>query len=129
MVLGGIGDNAFAPETIGEAAARALEHGPDENTPPPVRAFLATWEPALNDPLAIAAVLRRPPNPVFAEADIGAIDAPVAVVNGGNDFVASIGTRLIDALGVEQMLVPGTGHFDLTERHEFRDFAIRFLGN
>lgn len=128
MVLGGIGDNAFAPETIGEAAATALEHGPDEHTPPPVRAFLATWDPALNDPLAIAAVLRRPPNPVFSDADIETIEVPVAVVNGGDDFVASMGARLIDALGVQQTLVPGAAHFDLTARHEFRDFAIRFLG-
>jgi len=127
MVLGGIGDNVFAPETIGEAAARALQDGPDEHTPPPVRAFLDTWDPALNDAFAIAAVLRRPPNPVLNEMAIAAIRAPVAVVNGGADFVASMGTRLIDALGVEQRLLPGVGHFDLTEQHEFRDFAVSFL--
>lgn len=127
MVLGGIGDNAFAPEAIGEAAACALENGPDESTPPPVRAFLATWDPALNDALAIAAVLRRPPNPVLVEADIAAIRAPVAVVNGEADFVANMGTRLIDALGVEQVLLPGVGHFDLTAQTEFRNIAIEFL--
>jgi pimeloyl-ACP methyl ester carboxylesterase len=127
MVLGGIGDNAFAPETIGEAAAHALEHGPDEHTPSPVRAFLDTWNPALNDPLAIAAVLRRPANPVFTEADIAAISKPIAIVNGGADFVASMGTQLLGALGVEQLLLLGVGHFDLTGQHEFRDFAVRFL--
>ncbi|WEK46340.1 MAG: alpha/beta fold hydrolase [Candidatus Andeanibacterium colombiense] len=128
MVLGGIGDNAFAPETIGDAAAAALEHGPTESTPPPVRAFLDTWDPQLNDPLAIAAVLRRPANPVFTEAQIAAIAVPVAVVNGRADFVASMGTRLIDALGVEQVLLPGVGHFDLTARPEFRGIALDFLG-
>jgi pimeloyl-ACP methyl ester carboxylesterase len=128
LVLGGIGDNAFAPETIGDAAARALEEGPDDDTPPPVRAFLATWDPALNDPLAIAAVLRRPANPVFAEADIASIGAPTAVVNGGDDFVANMGTRLTDALGIEQNLLPGIGHFDLTAQPAFRDFAVKFLG-
>lgn len=127
MVLGGVGDNAFAPEAIGEAAARALENGADENTPPPVRAFLATWDPSLNDALAIAAVLRRPPNPALVETDIAAIRAPVAVVNGGADFVASMGTRLTDALGVEQVVLPGVGHFDLTEQAEFRRIAIEFL--
>lgn len=127
LVLGGIGDNAFAPETIGDAAARALEDGPGEDTPSPVRAFLETWDPALNDPLAIAAVLRRPANPVFAETDIAAIVAPVAVVNGGDDFVASMGTRLLRALGVEQMLLPGVGHFDLTAQAAFRDLAVAFL--
>lgn len=128
MVLGGIGDNAFAPEAIGDAAARALEDGPDENTPPPVRAFLETWDPALNDPLAIAAVLRRPPNPIFTEDEIAGFRLPVAVMNGGADFVASMGTRLFDTLRVEQQLLPGIGHFDLTAQAEFRDFAIRFLG-
>ena len=127
LVLGGIGDNAFAPETIGEAAARALESGPDRHTPPPVHAFLESWDPALNDAIAIAAVLRRPPNPVLSEARIAAICAPVAVVNGEADFVASMGTRLIDALRVEQALLAGVGHFDLTEQRAFRDFAVRFL--
>lgn len=127
MVLGGIGDNAFAPESVGEAAALALEQGPDDATPPPVRAFLETWDPELNDPLAIAAVLRRPPNPVFTEADMAAIGAPVAVMNGADDFVASMGTRLVDALGIDQGLLPGVGHFDLPAQAAFRDFAVDFL--
>lgn len=129
MVLGGIGDNAFAPESVGEAAAAALERGPDEDTPPPVRAFLENWDPALNDPLAIAAILRRPANPVLSEADIAALGIPAMVVNGGADFVASMGTRLFDALGLEQHLLPGIGHFDLTDQQDFRDCAIRFLGD
>ena len=127
LMLGGIGDNAFAPETVGDAAAHALEHGPDENTPPGVRAFLESWDPALNDPLAVAAVLRRPANPVFAETDIAAIAAPAAVINGADDFVASMGTRLFDALGAEQVLLPGVGHFDLTAQTAFRDAAVAFL--
>ena len=63
----------------------------------------------------------------FVEADIAAIHAPVALVNGEADFVAHMGTRLIDALGVEQVLLPGVGHFDLTAQAEFRDIAIEFL--
>ncbi|MCB2080384.1 MAG: alpha/beta fold hydrolase [Novosphingobium sp.] len=128
LVLGGIGDNAFAPETIGDAAARALEKGPDETTPPPVLAFLETWDPELNDPLAIAAILRRPANPVFDPTRIAALRLPVAVMNGGEDFVSRMGTRLFDALGIEQHMLPRVGHFNLTAQQEFIDFAIRFLG-
>lgn len=127
LVLGGIGDNAFAPETVGEVAALALEKGTDDGTPPPVRAFLETFDPSLNDPLAIAAVLRRPANPVLGPSDLTSIQAPVAVMNGADDFVTSMGKRLIDALGIEQVLLPGIGHFDLTAQSEFRDFAIRIL--
>lgn len=128
LVLGGIGDNAFAPETVGEAAASALEHGPGPNTPPGVRAFLDTWDPALNDPLAVAAVLRRPANPNLAEKDVAAIRAPVAVINGADDFVMSMGTRLFVALGTQPQVLPGVGHFDLTAQPQFRDTAMRFLG-
>lgn len=76
-----------------------------------------------------AAVLRRPANPVFAEAQIAAIAIPVAVVNGAEDFVASMGTRLVDALGVTQLLLPGVGHFDLTGQIAFRDRAVQFLAH
>lgn len=128
IVLGGVGDNAFAPETIGDAAAHALEHGPDDSTPPPVLTFLETWDPALNDPLAIAAVLRRPANPVLSEAAIAGITAPVLLINGADDFVVSMGNRLTTALGVQQVLLPETGHFDLTAHPRFRAMALEFLG-
>ncbi|MXO70985.1 alpha/beta fold hydrolase [Alteraurantiacibacter buctensis] len=128
MVLGGIGDNAFAPETVGETAASALEHGAGPDTPPGVRAFLATWDPALNDPLAVAAILRRPPNPLLDEAGVRAIRCPAAVVNGADDFVMTMGTRLFAALGAEPLVLPGVGHFDLPRQPQFRDAAVRFLG-
>lgn len=128
MVLGGIGDNAFAPETVGEAAASALVDGPGADTPPGVRAFLSTWDPVLNDPLAVAAVLRRPPNPLLDEAGVRAIGCPVAVVNGADDFVMAMGTRLFAALGTAPLVLPGVGHFDLTDQPQFRDAAVRFLG-
>jgi pimeloyl-ACP methyl ester carboxylesterase len=129
MVLGGIGDNAFAPETVGEAAASALEHGAGPDTPPGVLAFLDTWNPKLNDPLAVAAVLRRPANPQLVEADVAAVRAPGAVVNGSDDFVMAMGTRLFEALAIEPLVLPGVGHFDLTEQVQFRDTAVRFLGD
>lgn len=128
MVLGGIGDNAFAPETVGEAAARALEYGAGPDTPPGVRAFLATWDPAFNDPLAVAAVLRRPANPVLDEDNVAVITAPVEVINGADDFVMTMGTRLFTTLDAQPHVLPEAGHFDLTEREEFRAIAVRFLG-
>ncbi len=85
LVLGGVGDNVFAPEVVAEAAAVALERGPQPDTPPPVLAFLKTWDPERNDPLAIAAVLRRPANPVFTEAGLGTVAGPVLLVNGDRD--------------------------------------------
>src|SRR5688572_3020675 len=119
LVLGGLGDNAFAPEAIGEAAASALEHGPTEQTPPPVLAFLDTWEPARNDALAIAAVLRRPPNPVFAEPQLGGLKLPILLVNGDQDPVGRNSERLRAALGnVSVQTIRAADHFGLTAEPE-----------
>lgn len=127
MVLGGVGDNVFAPEAIGEAAAAALQYGPTAGTPPPVMAFLETWDADLNDPGAIAAVLRRPANPIFSVEEVASIKMPLIIVNGGDDVVGKIGRQLLDALGIDQHLVPNTGHFDLTAHRDFQRLALDFL--
>jgi pimeloyl-ACP methyl ester carboxylesterase len=127
-VLGGVGDNVFAPESIGEAAARALEHGPTAETPPPVLAFLQTWEPSRNDPLAVAAILRRPPNPVFTSERLSQISQPLLVVNGTADPVGRASTRLLGSLRNAQLkTIEGVGHFDLTAQPVFIRYAIDFL--
>lgn len=130
LVLGGLGDNAFAPEAIGEVAASALEHGATEQTPPPVREFLDTWEPGWNDALAIAAVLRRPPNPVFDDEQLEALSLPILLVNGTEDPVGRNSERLRGALKTAAVrTLPAAGHFDLTAQPEFVRLAIDFLGH
>lgn len=128
LVLGGVGDNVFAPEAVGTAVADALERGPTPTTPPAVLAFLKTWQPGNTDPLALAAVLRRPPNPVFSEDQLARIDVPILIVNGANDPVLALGSRLATLLtNVRSVLVPDTGHFDLPSQPLFRSAAMEFL--
>jgi pimeloyl-ACP methyl ester carboxylesterase len=128
LVLGGVGDNVFAPESIAEQAARALESGPAADTPAPVLAFLRTWEPHRNDALAVAAVLRRPPNPVFTPDRLARIAQPVLVVNGDEDPVGRNASRLLSSLvRVEHHRLPGIGHFDLPAQPAFIQLAIDFL--
>jgi pimeloyl-ACP methyl ester carboxylesterase len=128
MVLGGVGDNVFAPEGIAEMAARALESGPTPETPPPVLAFLRTWEPERNDALAVAAILRRPPNPVFTPARLARVTHPVFIVNGSEDPVGRAAAGLIGSLpNASHTVLPGVGHFDLPAQPEFIRHAIGFL--
>jgi len=128
LALGGIGDNVFAPESIAGAAARALEHGPTPETPAPVLAFLETWEPARNDALAIAAVLKRPPNPTFTEERLRRVAAPVLIVNGAEDPVARRGDRLMWSLaGATWVTLPGVDHFALPAQAAFIRHAVDFL--
>jgi pimeloyl-ACP methyl ester carboxylesterase len=128
LVLGGIGDNVFAPESIAEAAARALEHGPTPETPPPVLAFLETWDPERNHARAIAAVLRRPPNPTFTEERLRHISAPVLIVNGDADPVTRLGHRLMSSLAhVTSVTLPRVDHFSLPAQPAFIRHAVEFL--
>jgi len=128
MVLGGIGDNVFAPERIAEAAARALESSPSAETPPPVLDFLRVWEPHRNDALAVAAVLRRPPNPVFTPDRLRGVTSPVLIVNGGADPVGRMAETLLRSLpNVTSMTLPDVGHFDLPQQAAFRRHALEFL--
>jgi pimeloyl-ACP methyl ester carboxylesterase len=128
MVLGGVGDNVFAPEGVAEQAARALECGLAADTPPAVLAFLRTWEPQRNDALAVAAVLRRAPNPVFTPERLARITQPVLIVNGADDPVARSASRLLGSLAqVKHQTLPGVGHFDLPAQAAFIRAAISFL--
>jgi pimeloyl-ACP methyl ester carboxylesterase len=130
VVLGGIGDNVFAPESIGEAAAHALQHGATSDTPSPVLAFLKTWEPERNDALAIAAVLRRPANPTFTDERLRSIRAPLLIVNGDEDPVARLGSRLVSNLGnVRYVTLPSVDHFGLPAQSAFIRHAVEFLAD
>jgi pimeloyl-ACP methyl ester carboxylesterase len=128
LVLGGVGDNVFAPESIAEAAALALERGATPETPPPVLAFLNTWEPDRNDTLSVVAVLRRPPNPTFTDERLQRIRAPVLIVNGDADPVMQLGSRLTSSLAnVRCVTLPGVDHLGLPAQPAFIRHAIEFL--
>ena len=128
MVLGAVGDNVFAPETVAEAAARALDEGVTPDTPPAVLAFLKTWDPTRNHAAVVAAVLRRSPNPVFSEVRLRAITTPILLVNGDADPATRVSDRLRASLpNVRLTMLPGVDHFGLTKQPEFVHAAVDFL--
>jgi pimeloyl-ACP methyl ester carboxylesterase len=130
LVLGGVGDNVFAPEAVAEAAAHALEHGVDAATPPPVLAFFRTWDPTRNRAAAIAAVLRRPANPVFTQERLRAISAPILLINGSADPAAGTSERLRNCLSnVRLQTLSGVNHFDLPAHPDFVRAAANFLSS
>lgn len=130
LVLGGVGDNVFAPEHVAEAAARALELGPTPDTPEAVKAFLQTWDPGWSDALAVAAVLRRPPNPTFTTERLRQVVSPVLIVNGSEDPVTRQGDRLLASLAdARRVTLPGVDHFGLPGQREFIQHALAFLAS
>ena len=127
LVLGGIGDNAFAPEVAGPAIVAALR-GESVDQPPQVAALLAYAERSESDPACLAAVLERPANPVLTEARLPAATAPILLLNSTDDAVAQPDARLRAALpGADHILIDGPSHVALTSDARFRDAAIAFL--
>ncbi|GGG60388.1 alpha/beta hydrolase [Salipiger pallidus] len=127
LVLGGIGDNLFAPEAAGPAIVAALR-GETTDHAPQVAALLAYAAKSGSDPACLAAVLERPANPVLTETRLAAIQAPTLIFNSTDDAVAQPDARLVSALpGARHQLIDGPGHVGLTADARFRDVAIAFL--
>lgn len=129
LVLGAVGDNVFAPEVVAPIAAEALESPQSAAANhPAVRVMLQHWDPSLNDARAVAAVLRRPPNPVFTPERLRALAVPVLVVNGGQDPVGQQAQQLHASLRNAQFLtLCGVDHFGLPAHPDFLRAALAFL--
>ncbi|MGE0742630.1 MAG: alpha/beta fold hydrolase [Hyphomonadaceae bacterium] len=127
VVVGGVGDNAFAPEPSGEDLASALID--------PIGAAASSQIVQLarygigngNDPAALAAVLRRPANPVLETAAL-ALVGDTLVVNSTADTIAMSDDRLCRALTrCRHVQVDAVGHLALLDDRRFREAAIAFL--
>lgn len=130
IVVGGVGDNLFGPEAHGEAVAEALTKGMTASTPQPIAALVRYSEASRSDPLALAAVLRRPANPVVADADLKRVDSAVLIVNGADDRIANPDARLVQAVAnCRLQRLPGIDHIRLPAAPAFIDAAVRFLSS
>ena len=112
LVVIGVGANLFRDDAATQLID-AFEHGndPDDIT---ARLFVQLAVSAGNDPLAIAACLRRPHEP-FTPEEIARVTCPTLVIIGDRDF-AGPADPLVDALPDAQ-LVTLAGNRSLP-RHE-----------
>jgi pimeloyl-ACP methyl ester carboxylesterase len=129
LVLAGIGRNVF--ERDDESTARiieAIESGTtDHSVDNRARLFAQYAHQTGNDPVALAAIMKRSPS---AEIDVGqlaAITCPVLLTVGDQDFVAPA-DRLLDALPDARLVtLRRTDHFATTESFDFIDATLEFL--
>ncbi len=128
LVLIGIGDNVFAPEAFAAPVIAALENGVDETTPAAVRGLIEYSKASGSSPTALAAVLRRPPNPVLTPMAISRLRPVVQVINGSDDVVALPDIALRDALGdITYVLVGRTDHLQLPRIDAVLQRSIEFI--
>jgi pimeloyl-ACP methyl ester carboxylesterase len=125
IVAGGVGANLFQqrePSTI----ADALE-GRGEALDPLGRAFVAAAHQPPNDPLAMAACLRRS-HPPLGPGELATIRCPVLVVVGDRDTVAMPPDELVAALpDARVVLVKGADHLGTMKGFGFLDAALGFV--
>src|SRR3954451_17616930 len=124
LVVIGVGANLFRDDTATQLIG-AFEQGndPDDIT---ARLFVQLAASAGNDPLAIAACLRRPHEP-FTPGDIARVTCPTLVIIGDRDF-AGPPDPLVEALPDAQLVtLKGIDHFRATSDFTCIDAALEFV--
>jgi pimeloyl-ACP methyl ester carboxylesterase len=128
LVVAGVGANLFRDDDAAEAIARVLD-GSDPGAAdddPTARYFAQLARSPDNDPLALAALLRRP-RPGLTAGDLRSVTVPVLVVLGDRDF-AGPADPLVDALPDARLLaLRGVDHFATPKDLRFIDTALEFV--
>lgn len=126
IVVGGVGESLLR-DSDPEPAARAVETGETRpGDPAAVQAFARFARAPGNDPVALAACLRRPAAPLAA-SDLAAVDVPILVVLGDRDF-AGPAAPLVQALAYATLVsLAGADHFSTPRDFRFIDAAVEFL--
>jgi pimeloyl-ACP methyl ester carboxylesterase len=126
LVIGGVGANIFHREA-GEAVAAALLNGVAPDAPAALRSVVEAARESINDPLALAAVIRRPSHPISPDA-LGAVRAEVLLVVGGADGIAGAWEPLARALRCPRsVIVDGLDHVSTPSSNEFATAAANFI--
>ena len=130
IVVAGVGANLFRRDDTAELLADAIATGDDAAAPtsPVAQYFRSLAEQPGNDPLALAACLRRPgPSGITADTLVR-ITCPVLVVLGDADF-AGPADPLLEALPDARLVtLRGVDHFATPKDFSFLDAGLDFLG-
>lgn len=131
MVLGGVGDNLFAPERVGPVLVEALLGERDlADCPVLVQDLMNYVRKGGTDLRAIAAVVRRQHNPRHAAERLAYLGLPMLLVNGADDTAALPDQTFRAAIAtLEYRLLQACDHIGLTSDVRFMDAAAQFLGN
>ncbi|NDF82102.1 MAG: hypothetical protein EB130_02935, partial [Actinobacteria bacterium] len=124
----GIGDGVFLPHDPRrtEKILAGLEGraAPDDLT---ARIFGKIGNEAHNDPLALAAVLRRPRQEPFTKDQLAAVTCEMLIAIGDKDF-SQPATQLAAAFRRARLkTLTGVDHFRTPESFDFIDAVLDFL--
>ncbi len=131
LVLAGIGRNVFEHDDDATRRIIAAIAGDDSGSAAGddnrARLFAQYAHQPGNDPVALAAVMKRPPDEPITEAQLARVACPVLVAVGDQDFVIPA-DRLVAALPDARLSVlRRTDHFATPESFGFIDATLEFL--
>ena len=128
VVLIGVGNNALRAEPSAQAVIAALEGGISAETPAFVRQLVTQATASGASAAALAAVLRRPANPVLHTTALAPVAPRTLLVNGTADRVAMPDGMLRAALcGHEALHVPDIDHAAIASDPRVIAAALAFL--
>jgi len=126
LIVAGVGRNLFERDQTGESIAAAID-GTGVTDDPIVRYFVQLAEAPDQDPLALAAFMRRRGGISITAELLQGITCPVLVVLGDKDF-AGPADPLIDALPNARLVtLRNVDHFATPKDFGFLDAALEFL--
>ncbi len=125
LVLAGVGDTLLGPQDR-EPLALALEAG-DPGAPGILGLFVRLAEGSGTDPLALAALLRRPAVPLTAD-DLARVACPVLLVLGDRDHAWPADALLAAFPDARLQALKGVDHFATPTDFGFLDATLEFLG-
>jgi pimeloyl-ACP methyl ester carboxylesterase len=131
LTVAGVGQNLFPTERssgTGEAIAAAIE-GSSPADDPTMRYFATLAEAPDQDPVALAALMRRTAAPEVTAESLSRITCPVLVVLGDKDF-AGPASPLVDALSDARLVtLRNVDHFATPKDFGFIEAALDFLAS
>ena len=129
VVLAGIGDGVFFPHD--PARSERILSGLEGRAEPgdiTARIFGKIGNESHNDPLALAAVLRRSREEPMTKEQLAAVHNRVLVVLGDKDFSAPADKLAAALPNATLHSLKGIDHFRTPESFEFIDAVLAFLG-
>ena len=127
LVLAGIGRNVFEHDPEQTARIVAAIEGGGESDDNRARLFAQYATQPGNDPIALAAIMKRSAATRLTDDELAAVDCPVLVAVGDGDFVLPA-DRLVSALpDVRLVTLRRTDHFATPESFDFIDATLEFL--
>jgi pimeloyl-ACP methyl ester carboxylesterase len=127
LVVMGIGANVFRTEEASLVGVVAAIEGTGPTDNIQAQLFAQYAHQPDNDPIALAAIFKRPSRRLVTAERLAAVTCPTLVVLGDNDFAGPADPLMAALPNASLVALPRTDHFATTESFPAIDAVLEFL--